>query len=60
MRAINPQLALWAVDMASALPTGFHPNIIRAGDSLLLDLLQNSIGVIASNQRDVFVGAQFR
>ena len=40
------KLALWATDMASAAPT------------LLLDLLQNPISVIAGDEGDVFVDLQ--
>ena len=44
----HPQLARWAMNMSSAVPT-----------VLLLELLKQPVGVIARDERDVFVDAEF-
>ena len=54
-----PQLALWATDMPLASPTGALPHGRASAPASLFDLFQNSIGVIAGDQRNVLVGAQF-
>src|SRR6266496_3577111 len=64
-RILTQPLALWAIDIPSASPTGYQTtaqpdlSLLKLSQSLF-NLLQQSVGMIARDQRDVFVGPQLR
>jgi hypothetical protein len=54
----HPQLALWATNIPSASPTDALADGRATAPILLLNLLQQPIGVIAGDEWDAFVREQ--